>query len=165
MLYYAASLDRFGKSLADYPHLGVYEKHYGFSGKDLGLYALRGHELAGAAWIRLLGENDAPEAFVDDATPVLMMAVKPQFRGQGIGSMMLEQLLCEAGAIYNAISVSAVCDSPAFALCERQGFVKLEGSETKSFLDGTGICTMFKQLSKTPLKRPSDGYDPRRWMD
>ncbi len=45
--------------------------------------------------------------------PILNIAVIPEFRNQGIGSMMLDQLLQEAGAIFEQISVSVLQDSKA----------------------------------------------------
>ena len=160
MLHYAARLDEVGKTLEDFPELGMYEQFYGLNRRDVGLYAIVGHELAGAAWIRLINEEKGPRAFIDPATPVLTVAVKPQFRGQGIGTMMLEQLLLEAGALYDKISVSVVADSPAVKLYERLGFVKVKGSENKSPVDGANVFTMVRELERKEVERPSDGYDP-----
>ncbi len=165
MLHYAARLDEVGKTLADVPELAIYEKFYGVNHRDLGLYALAGHSVAGAAWIRLLSEEDAPNAYVDAATPVLTIGVKPEFRGQGIGSAMLEQLLVEAGALYDQLSVSVVSGSPALKLFERFGFAVAEGAQKVSPADGSAVVTMIKKLEREEVKRPSDGYDPRRWMD
>ncbi|MEW5832360.1 MAG: GNAT family N-acetyltransferase [Campylobacterota bacterium] len=95
-----------------------------------------------------------------------MIAVLPEFRGRGIGSEMMSQLLIEAGALYERISVSVVSDSPAIRFYERHGFVRYQnGSNEKSFVDGADVVTMIKQLNKAEVKRPTDGYDPRRWMD
>ncbi len=165
MLHYAARLDDMGKTLEDFPELAIYEKYYGLSHRDLGLYALAENGVAGAAWIRLLKQDDAPNAYVDEVTPVLTIGVKPEFRGQGIGSAMLEQLLLEAGALYGQISVSVVQDSPAVRLYERFGFVKVDDSEKKSPVDDSPVFTMTRKLLKKEVKRPSDGYDPTYWMD
>lgn len=165
MLSYAVRLDEAGKSLDDFPNLRVYDRHYGLTHRDLGLYALAGHELAGAAWIRQLKESDAAEGYVDAATPVLMIAVKPAFRKRGIGRAMLEQLLLEAGALYERISVSVVPGSPAALLAESAGFEAVAGSEKVSAVDGSESVTMVKVLSREEIKRPSEGYDPTYWMD
>ena len=165
MLYYAARLDDAGKTLEDFPELAIFEKHYGLSRRDLGLYALAENGVAGAAWIRLLKKEDAPNAYVDEMTPVLTIGIRPEFRGQGVGSAMLEQLLLEAGALYEQISVSVIQDSPAVRFYERFGFVKVDGSEKKSPVDDSPVFTMRKKLLKQEVKRPSDGYDPTHWMD
>lgn len=165
MLHYAVRLDEIDKTLEDFPELAMYENLYGISAKDLGLYALVGHEIAGAAWIRLLKKEDESNAYVDDKTPILNIGVKPEFRAQGIGSAMLEQLLIEAGALFEQVSVSVVSNSPAVRLYKRFGFVKVEGSEAKSPVDDSDVFTMIKKLDLGEVKRPTDGYDPSRWMD
>lgn len=166
MLYYAMRLDEVKKSLADLPKLAIYEAFYGFTSKDLGLYALVDNQLAGAVWIRRLNADHGSNGYIDDTTPILMIAVLPEFRGRGIGSEMMSQLLIEAGALYERISVSVVSDSPAIRFYERHGFVRYQnGSNEKSFVDGADVVTMIKQLNKAEVKRPTDGYDPRRWMD
>lgn len=156
MLYYAFGLDQSDKTLKELPELDMYHHYYGLNHKDLGLYALGENGLMGAAWIRLIAKEKVPDAYVDEQTPILTIAVKPEYRAQGVGSMMLDQLLQEAGALYDQISVSVPKDSPAFKFFEKLGFETLQ--------DTTRII-LTKQLPKAPIKRPSDGYDPTRWMD
>ncbi len=166
MLHYAMRLDEVDKSLADIPKLAIYEEFYGFTSKDLGLYALVDNQLAGAVWIRRLNADHGSNGYVDDNTPILTIAVLPAFRGLGIGSKMMEQLLIEAGALYERISVSVVSHSRAIGFYERHGFVAhSDGPKEKSFVDGSDALTMTKTLHKAEVKRPTDGYDPRRWMD
>lgn len=166
MLYYAMRLDQVGKTLSDIPKLSIYEEFYGFTTKDLGLYALVENQLAGAVWIRRLNADHGSNGYIDEKTPILTIAVLPEFRGRGIGSMMMEQLLIEAGALHERISVSVVEDSPALRFYERHGFMlHTDGSGEKSFVDGSNVVTMTKRLERGEVTRPSDGYDPRRWMD
>lgn len=165
MLCYAMRLDELNKSISDFPMLSIYEKFYGLSAKDLGLYSLVENKIAGAVWIRLLKEEDGANGYVDANTPVLNIAVIPEFRGKGIGSAMLEQLLQEAGAVFEQISVSLLQDSKAVQLFKKLGFAKVEASEGKSPVDGSDVFTMLKKLEKKEVIRPTDGYDPRRWMD
>ncbi len=166
MLHYAMRLDQVGKSLSDIPRLSVHEAFYGFTSKDLGLYALVDNQLAGAAWIRRLNADHGANGYVDDQTPVLTIGVLPEFRGRGIGSVMMGQLLLEAGALHERISVSVVSVSPAIRFFERLGFVVHPRAYVeKSFVDGSETLTLFRTLEKSEVKRPDDGYDPRRWMD
>lgn len=166
MLHYAMRLDEVNKVLSDIPELSIYEEFYGFTSKDLGLYALVDNELAGAVWIRRLNREHGSNGYIDDNTPILNIAVLPQFRGNGIGSAMLNQLFIEAGALYENICVSVVEDSPAVRFYERHGFLRYDnGSVEQSFVDGKKVITLIKKLQKAAVIRPSDGYDPRRWMD
>lgn len=165
MLHFAMRLDELNKTLQDFPQLDIYKNFYGLSSKDLGLYALSEHTIAGAVWIRILRADDGANGFVDANTPVLNIAVKPEFRGIGIGSAMLEQLLLEAGAVFEQISVSVVKGSKAVKFYEKFGFTKVASSEGKSPVDESEVITMLKELEKKEVVRPTDGYDPRRWMD
>lgn len=165
MLSYAYRLDHLKLPLSDFPHLSIYEQFYGFTSKDLGLYALVDNKLAGAAWIRRMQDDSGANAFVNEKTPVLTIAVIPEFRQQGIGTALLNQLALEAGALYDAISVSVLLDSPAAEFFERMGFEKSEMTIKQSPVDGSPVITMIKELERQEVKRPSDGYDPRRWMD
>jgi ribosomal protein S18 acetylase RimI-like enzyme len=133
--------------------------------KDLGLYSLVDNKLAGAVWIRRLNADHGSNGYIDDNTPILNIAVLPDFRGHGIGSRMIEQLFIEAGALYDTISVSIVLNSPAISFYGRHGFIRHDnGSVEQSFVDGSDVVTMVKRLEKATDVRPSDRYDPRRWM-
>lgn len=132
----------------------IYADFYGLTPKDMGLYALVNSEIAGAIWSRELQKKDNAEGFIDEKTPVLSMAVLPKFRDKGIGSFMIEQFLQEAGALYEQVSV--LPDSKAISFYEKFGFIAV--NETKSSI-------MLKKLEKKEVTRPTDGYDPTRWMD
>lgn len=85
MLHYAMRLDDVNKSLSDIPKLAIYNEFYGFTSKDLGLYALVDNQLAGAVWIRRLNADHGSNGYIDENTPILNIAVLPEFRGKGIG--------------------------------------------------------------------------------
>lgn len=166
MLPYALRLDELNKSLSDIPKLAIYNEFYGFTTKDLGLYALADNQLVGAVWIRRLNVDHGSNGYINDNTPILNIAVLPEFRGKGIGSQMIEQLFIEAGALHDIISVSVIEDSAAVRFYERHGFVRYDnGFNEVSLIDGSDVITMVKQLERAEIKRPSDGYDSRRWMD
>ena len=165
MLHYSMRLDDIDKTLQDFPQLNIYEKFYGLSTKDLGLYALVDNKVVGAVWIRLLREDAGAMGYVDANTPVLNIAVLPEFRGKGIGSSMLAQFLLEAGAVFEQTSLSVTQDSDAVKFFTKFGFTKVDASEGKSPIDGHDIFSMIKKLQKKEVVRPTDGYDPRRWMD
>ena len=165
MLYYAYRLDEIGKKLQDIDELDVYCRFYGLSSKDLGLYALSEHKIAGGVWIRLLKEDDKANGFIDEKTPVLTIGVKPEFRKMGIGSAMLEQLFLEAGAVFERMSVSVLNNKKSVGFFKKFGFIEVENSLGKSPVDESEVVTMVKELPKERVVRPTDGYDPRKWMD
>ena len=137
MIYYAT-----GKSLEDNPKLNIYTEHYGYSANDLGLYALVNSQIAGAAWIRLIDEKHT-----------LIIGVKPEYQNRGIGSMMMKQIIEEASAVYEELNVDCSFNPKALTFFETFDFKIIEGLK------------MNKPLQQKEVVRPSDSYDPRRWMD
>ncbi len=165
MLTCTYELDTMSKNIYEYPQLLIYNDFYGLTPKDLGLYALYEHKIAGAIWTRRLNAQHNSNGFVDENTPVLHMVVVPEFRGKGIGSRMMEQFLQEAGALYSQISVSVKENSREIVFYEKFGFVRVENSEKKAYIDESRVFTMLKTLEQKEVVRPSDGYDYRKWMD
>jgi ribosomal protein S18 acetylase RimI-like enzyme len=127
MLYHAIYLHE-GQPLPDpdvvnQPELARYVRRWGRA-DDIGFLAMdaQGNEPIGAAWLRLLRGNNRGFGYVDDATPELSVAVVPEYRGQGIGTRLLERLLQEASHHHAAVSLSVTADNPALRLYQRLGF-------------------------------------------
>ena len=127
-------------------NLNIYSDFYGLTTKDLGLYALVDNKIAGAIWSRELNNNRD--------TPVLSVAVLPEFKGEGIGSFMMEQFLQEAAALYEQMSIDISHKNETLEFYEKFGFQRVDDS-----------FVMLKKLEKKEVFRPTDGYDPTRWMD
>ncbi|MEA1982153.1 MAG: GNAT family N-acetyltransferase [Campylobacterota bacterium] len=142
-----------------YPNLennSIYSDFYGLTTKDLGLYALVDNVLAGAIWSRRLNTEHKAEGFLDEQTPVLSIYVLPEFRDRGIGQSMMNQFLLEAAEVYEGVSVSVLDDAKVISFLKKFNFVNVKTSPSS---------VMKKELKKKEVIRPSDGYDPRRWMD
>ncbi|MFT5661557.1 MAG: hypothetical protein ACI9TV_002204 [Sulfurimonas sp.] len=123
----------------------IYTDFYGLTTKDLGLYAMVDNEIAGAIWSRKL----------DRDTPQMCVAIVKKFKEQGIDSFMMDQFLQEAGALFEAVSIDISAKPKSCTFYEKFGFQR----ETENdFL-------MIKKLEKKEVYRPSDGYDPTKWMD
>lgn len=87
----------------------------------------------GAAWLRLLTGEDQGYGYVNDDTPELSIAVKPEYRGRGVGTALMTRLLATAQTRYPAISLSVTANNPARRLYQRLGFTfsaEHEGSWT-----------------------------------
>lgn len=108
------------------PSLTQYHREYGAFNGDIGVYLIADKKAAGGAWVRLLANGFG---LIDHETPELVCAVLPEFRQQGIGTLVLQQLFVEVSKLYAQISLSVTKGSPAIALFERLGFVIVEGSE------------------------------------
>ena len=129
----------------DSTELAKYTEFFGFTNKDLGLYALVDNEIAGAIWSRRLNADEEPR---------MSVAIVPKFKKQGVGIFMMEQFLQEAGALYDELSIDISSKQKAIKFYEKFGFKK----ESDSFL-------LIKKLEKKEVTRPTDGYDPTHWMD
>jgi len=165
MLFYSQRVDTTNKQTSDFEQLKIYEDFYGLTRKDLGLYAMQNNKVCGAIWTRRLNEDHHCNAFIDQDTPVLNIAVKPEFRNQGIARSMMQQFFLEAGALYSAISVSVLNTQEKKAFFKKFGFETVDTNKQKSYVDGSECVIMKKNLEQKAIQRPSDGYDPRRWMD
>jgi GNAT superfamily N-acetyltransferase len=127
MLYEAAAVNAqvraMGKekSLA-LPSIQKYLAGFGKE-KDFALLAIDEGELVGAAWYRCFSQDDCGYGFVASDIPELTIAVGPGWRGQGIGTRLLEALLETARTNgHRAISLSVDRRNPALRLYERFGF-------------------------------------------
>jgi ribosomal protein S18 acetylase RimI-like enzyme len=116
---------------------------------------MKDNTVAGAIWSRRLNAEHNSKAFLDENTPVLNLAVKPEFQNQGIGTAMLTQFLLEAGALYEALSI-AVHDEKSKKFLEKFDFEVVKEKP---------VVVMKKVLEKKEIVRPSDGYDASKWMD
>ena len=147
LLKYAARLDESGERLEAHPYLEQYHRNYGNFNGDMGVYATVDNKIAGGAWSRMLTNGFG---FVDRQTPELAFAVLPEFRNQGIGTQIINQLLSEVAKLYPQVSLAVREDNPAIRLYERVGFSKIEGSES---INSAGSIS-FKMLKKLEEKVP-----------
>jgi ribosomal protein S18 acetylase RimI-like enzyme len=107
----------------------------------------------GAAWYRLWREEVHSYGFVDAATPEIAMAVKAEFRGKGVGRLLLEALILQARQDgFRAVSLSVDPQNPARRLYESAGFRRVGQS-------GTSLTLM---LHLRPVAT-SHCADQRRW--
>ena len=127
----------------DADNLNIYYDFYGLTKNDLGLYALVNNTIIGAIWSRKIEDNP----------PLLSLAVLPEQRNKGFATAMMEQFLLEAGAAYEELYVETYGEPSYINFYTKFGFVILEGT------------IMQKHLKYEEISRPTDSYDPRKWMD
>ena len=150
-LYFLRSSEsKIVKDMTQYAHpksdnLNIYYDFYGLTTKDLGLYALVENKIAGAIWSRRLGQEE---------TPTLSLGILPEFREKGIATAMMEQFLLEAASQFTSLKVNTYNNEKSNKFYIKHGFTNIKGSNI-----------MEKSFEKQEVVRPTDGYDPRRWMD
>ncbi len=163
MLYFSQHLDEGNTSVANEEALKIYHEFYGLTPKDFGIYALKEGTIVGAVWSRRLSDYHNSKGFVKNDTPVLNIAIKPAFRGQGIAKALMEQYLQEAAAMYEMITLSTPKESVGFF--EKFGFEVLEGSEHKSYVADKESLIMTKTLEKKETKEHFTDFSSCKWMD
>lgn len=148
MLYYAAHMDEDGEApfgdAQRNPDLTKYVKDWGCE-MDVGCVALEAesNQPIGAAWIRLLIGNEKTISYIDDFTPELAIAVRPDYIGRGVGTQLLMHVLDAAKKRYSAVVLSVRTTDPAKRIYERLGFVVVGKTANRV---GTESYTMLIQL-------------------
>ncbi len=146
MLMYAAQESSI-ETVRSHPDLFKYVKNWGKS-DDLGFVAidnnLSNESYIGAAWLRLFSSENRGFGYIDDGIPELAIAVLPAYRGQGIGTKLLRQIIDVAGDFYPAISLSVRDNNPAIDLYQRLGFIKVENRELVNRTGGVSLNMIYR---------------------
>ncbi|MGD1859010.1 MAG: GNAT family N-acetyltransferase [Leptolyngbyaceae cyanobacterium] len=125
MLQYAAHESSL--EALQHPLLARYAVGWGRPG-DVGYGAWQAATPIGAAWLRLWSGDNKGFGYIDDDIPELSIGVAPDYRGQGVGTRLLNELLADAKGRFSAVSLSVRGDNPAVHLYSRVGFVPVGGS-------------------------------------
>ena len=108
------------------PEIRQYATNFGNRDGDMGILAFENDSIIGMSWIRLIHGY----GYVDDETPELTIAIIPESRGKGVGTMMLRQLMQDASPHYSKISLSVQLTNPAYKLYQRIGFTDYRVNDT-----------------------------------
>ena len=122
----------------------VYSEFYGLTNKDLGLYALVEHKIAGAIWSRII-----------DNVPLISLGILPEFEDTDLNDAMMQQFLVEAAALYETMLIHTYTDSKRIEFLKKHDFQHCNDAKEM----------MQISLEKKEIIRPTDGYDARKWMD
>lgn len=128
-LYVEPGAEPFPPEFVDRPEIAKYWQGWGAEG-DLGVFALRNGRAVGAAWLRVLTGDERGYGWVSDQIPELSLSLLPAFRGKGIGSKLLGELLSLADARFEGVSLSVSKNNPAVRLYERFGFETVGGDDS-----------------------------------
>ena len=111
------------REIIQQPEIAKYVEAWGQDG-DEGLVAVEdgtGQQI-GAIWLRKFAGDHQGYGYIADDIPEIGIALLPEYRGGGIGTKLLGDLLMTAGFRYRAISLSVDPHNPAMSLYERFGF-------------------------------------------
>lgn len=77
------------RGIINQPELRLYYEDFGSGAADHCLVAEMDGNVVGAIWARIINDY----GHVDDETPSLSIALYPKYRGQGIGSELMREML------------------------------------------------------------------------
>lgn len=139
MLYEAAAVNpvmrELGKEAAlKLPEINKYLMEWGRKGDTAFIaYDQITNEYLGAAWYRLFSAEQPGYGYVSEEVPELAMAVISGRTGQGIGTMLLEELIRQTvNENYSALSLSVDKSNRAIKFYEQHGFVDAQISDEQS---------------------------------
>jgi len=114
------------RSILAEPSIARYVSDWGARSGDFGVIAVVDSVPVGAAWLRCFPASEPGYGFVDETTPELSVAVVPDFRGKGIGTLLISRLLDDIPAA----SLSCDPENPSWRLYLRLGFEPLPDGRT-----------------------------------
>ena len=77
------------KSIIYRPELQVYISEFGTSQHDISLVSDINGEVVGAVWVRIMNDY----GHIDDKTPSFAISVYKEYRGKGIGTALMKEML------------------------------------------------------------------------
>ena len=77
------------KTIITSPELQIYVERFGRSKDDWGLVTEIDGKIAGAVWVRIMNDY----GHIDDETPSLAISLYKEYRGFGIGTAMMKEIL------------------------------------------------------------------------
>ena len=110
------------REIINQPELAAYITDFG-QPDDLCMVAEAYGNILGAAWTRILAGKVKGYGNVDDYTPEFAISVKKEFRQQGIGSkLMQEMIVLLKNRGYEKVSLSVNKDNYAYRMYQKLGF-------------------------------------------
>ena len=107
------------KSIITAPELQIYVKGFGASKDDFALVAEVENKIIGAVWVRIMNDY----GHIDDKTPSLAISLYKKYRGQGIGSSLIKEMLSLLQTHgYKRVSLSVQKANYAAKLYQKIGF-------------------------------------------
>ena len=107
------------KTIITSPELQVYVERFGESKDDWGLVAEIDGKIVGAVWVRIMNDY----GHIDDETPSLAISLYKEYRGFGIGTAMMKEILNLLKSHgYSRVSLSVQKDNYAAKMYLKIGF-------------------------------------------
>ena len=114
------------KTIITSPELQVYVERFGESKDDRGLVAEVDGKIVGAVWVRIMNDY----GHIDDETPSLAISLYKEYRGFGIGTVMMKEILALLRSHgYSRVSLSVQKANYAAKMYRKVGFEIIRENE------------------------------------
>ncbi|MBU9724513.1 GNAT family N-acetyltransferase [Diplocloster modestus] len=114
------------RTIIEQPELQIYVTDFGKKKDDIGLVAEVGTKVVGAVWVRIMNDY----GHIDDATPSFAISLYKEYRGWGIGTALMQEMLCilkRRG--YQQVSLAVQKENYAVKLYKKVGFEIVDENE------------------------------------
>lgn len=114
------------RNVIDAPELQVYVKNFGNEKDDLCLVAEVQNEVVGAVWVRVMDDY----GHIEDGVPSFAISLYKEYRGFGIGTALMKQMLFELESRgYKKASLSVQKENYALKMYLTVGFQSIKETE------------------------------------
>lgn len=114
------------KSVIDSPELQEYIYDFGNSKHDKAFVAEVKGKIVGVVWVRIMNDY----GHLDDETPSLAMSVYKEYRGLGLGTALLKELLLILKSNgYSKVSLSVQKANYAVKMYKKVGFIVFDEND------------------------------------
>ncbi|MGD1894805.1 MAG: GNAT family N-acetyltransferase [Cyclobacteriaceae bacterium] len=121
-LFVPEGQEKFPQEIIQDPILAKYIDNWGKDALDIALVAEEAGKLIGAIWGRKFTQDNPGFGFVDENTPELSMAIKEEWRGEGIGTTLIRDIARSYQQVgIKALSLSVDKKNRAYTLYQRMG--------------------------------------------
>ena len=126
------------REIIEQPELKLYYEGFGTGRADYCIVADDGGNVIGAVWTRIMNDY----GHVDDETPSLAISLYKAYRGQGIGTQLMEMILAllkEKG--YERVSLAVQKANYAVRMYEKVGFKTVDENDEEYIM----VCDLSLQ--------------------
>lgn len=124
------------KSIIEKPELQIYVKNFGKK-DDYCLVAEIDNKIVGAVWVRIMDDY----GHINDNTPSLAISLYKDFRGQGIGTALLDSILSLLKSEnYEKVSLSVQKENYAYKMYLKAGFEVFDENDEEYIM----VCDLKK---------------------
>lgn len=132
------------RSIIDRPELQVYIADFGKRDSDIGLAAEVDEKIVGAVWVRIMDDY----GHIDDDTPSFAISLYEDYRGLGIGTaLMKEMLLILKNRGYKQASLAVQKANYAVKMYKKTGFEVVGENEEEYIM----VCRLDRIRNSGPL--------------